>query len=390
MLSCGDPGAESGIAEGSPVGNASMDVQVVSPVRQAVTQTIELPVSVEALETTTLLSKVSGYLASIAVDIGDTVSQGQVLAEIDVPEISDELAEAEAELEAKRAGYTVAEAELDRARADLGLRRVTSERMRAVRVEEPDVVPQQALDEAEAHFELAKAAVKAAESRLTQIESQQRQIRAAMNRLKTLIGYSKVRAPFDGAVTKRHVDPGTLLQAATSTQSVQQIVTIASLDRVRLRFDVPESAVPLLEVGDPAAVTVDAIPGRTFEGAVTRFAAALDPATRTTRAEVEMANHDRVLHPGMFGRVTVSLHTRQDVITVPASAIRTEGDSTFVYCVVNGVARRVDVAATVGDGTTVEVSDGLTGDEQVVLSARGPLSDGVPVIPSGNRGVAVH
>ena len=378
-LSCGVPSGDSAGGGESAGNGAVVDVQVVSPVRREVQRQIELPVSVEAFETTTLLSKVSGYLSRIEVDIGDSVREGQVIASIEVPEIADELVEAEAELDAKRADYAAAQAELERAQADFGFREITFQRIQAVREDEPDTMPQQTLDDARAQFELARAAVKAGESRLQQIESQQRQVRAAMKRLETLIGYSEIRAPFNGTVTQRHVDPGTLLQAATSSRAVQRIITVASMDRVRLRFDVPESEVRFLDIGDPAVVTVDALPERKFEGAVTRYAAALEPTTRTMRTEIEMANKDRALRPGMFGRVTVSLDTRTDAITVPARAIRVEGDSPFVFCVVNGIACRVNVEATVGDGATVEVTHGLEGDERVVVSARGPISDGAAV-----------
>ena len=382
-LGCGAPSGDSAGGEES-AGGAQVDVQVVSPVRRDVRRQIELPVSVEAFETTTLLSKVSGYLSRIEVDIGDSVREGQVIASIEVPEIADELVEAEAELDAKLADHAAAQAELERAQADFGFRELTFQRIQAVRDDEPDTMPQQTLDDSRAQFELARAAVKAGESRLQQIESQQRQVRAAIKRLETLIGYSEIRAPFNGTVTQRHVDPGTLLQAATSSQAVQRIVTVASMDRVRIRFDVPESEVPFLDIGDPAVVTVDALPERKFEGAVTRFAAALEPTTRTMRTEIEMANKDRALRPGMFGRVTVSLDTRTDAVTVPARAIRVEGDSPFVLCVVDGTARRVDVEATVGDGATVEVTRGLKGDELVVVSARGPISDGAAVNTSAS------
>ena len=382
-LGCGAPSGDSA-GGGESAGGAQVDVQVVSPVRRDVRRQIELPVSVEAFETTTLLSKVSGYLSRIEVDIGDSVREGQVIASIEVPEIADELVEAEAELDAKRADHAAAQAELERAEADFGFREITFQRIKAVREDEPDTMPQQTLDDARAQFELARAAVKAGESRLQQIESQQRQVRAAIKRLETLIGYSEIRAPFNGTVTQRHVDPGTLLQAATSSQAVQRIITVASMDRVRIRFDVSESEVPFLDIGDPAVVTVDALPERKFEGGVTRYAAALEPTTRTMRTEIEMANKDRALRPGMFGRVTVSLDTRTDAITVPARAIRVEGASPFVFCVVDGTARRVDVEATVGDGATVEVTHGLKGDELVVVSARGPISDGAAVNTSAS------
>lgn len=288
-LGCAQPAADrAGVREDSGTA-ARVDVLVVSPAHQDIARQIELPVSIEAYETATLLSKVSGYLSKIEVDIGDTVRKGQVLAKVAVPEIEAELEQAEAELASKRADHASAEAELERATAALEIREITFERTKAVRREEEDVMSQQALDEAEAQFKLAQAEVKAGKSRLLQIQGQQQRVRADMKRLGALIEYSTIRAPFDGAVTRRYVHPGALLQAATSSETVQRIVTVATIDRIRVRFDVPEAEVPYLEVGDAAVITVDALPNRRFEAAVTRFAAALDPATRTLRTEVEMA-----------------------------------------------------------------------------------------------------
>lgn len=378
-LGCGAGSADSAAPEADRSDRSRVDVQVVSPLRQEMTRQVELPASVAAFETTTLLSKISGYLASINVDIGDSVRSGQLIAQVDVPELRDQVQEAKAELEAKRADLAASKAELESARAELGLRRITHERIQAVRNDEPDVMPQQTLDEARAGFELASAAVRVGESRIKQIEGTIKQVQASIKRLQTLVGFAKIQAPFDGVVTQRHVDPGTLLQAETSSRMVQQIVTIASVNRVRLRVDVPEAEVPFVQVGDAASVVMDSMPGRVFEGSVTRFAGSLDPSTRTMRTEIDLPNPELILRPGMYGRATLSLDTKPDVITIPADSLRVDGEAEFVYCVVDGRARRFDVKATVGDGVVVEVTDGLEGTESVVVTARGPIVDGAPV-----------
>ena len=375
-LGCGSREADPVASESGREGTIQVDVQVVAPVRQEMTRRIKLPASVAAFETTTLLSKVSGYLSRIDVDIGDSVSSGEVIARVDVPELLDELDEAEAELEAKHADRTTAEAELESALAELGLRQITHERIQAVRSEEPDVMPQQTLDEARAEFELAKAAVEVGKSRIKQIEGTIKRVRASIKRLQTLIGFSEIRAPFDGVVTQRHVDPGTLLQAETSSRAVQRIVTLASIDRVRVRVDVPESEVPFVQVGDPITVTVDSMPGRVFNGSVTRFSGALDASTRTMRTEIDLPNPELKLRPGMYGRAVLSLDTKADTITIPADALRVDGEATYVYCIVDGHARRFDVKTAIGDGVVLEVTHGLEGDERVVVSARGPIADG--------------
>ena len=353
-----------------------VDVQVATPVRREVVRSVELPASVKAFEAATIYSKVSGYLASIEVDIGDRVQEGQLIATIDVPEIRDQHREAEAELAATRASYASAEAELERAQAELALRELTHQRLQAVRAAEPDVLAQQTVDEASAELGTARASVRMIESRMQRIESEVMQVEAASQRLQTLVGFSRVTAPFGGIVTHRYSDPGALLQAATSSQSAQRIVTVASLDTVRLLVDVPEAEAPFVQVGDRARVTVDALPGRRFEGAVARFAGVLDTATRTMRTEIDLANPEWILRPGMYGRATLTLDERENVLTVPADALHADEDGSFVYTVSDGVVQRIDVEPVVGNGVIAEVTAGLDGTERVVVTARGPISDG--------------
>lgn len=362
-----------------PATAQAFDVEVVSPARGDVVRTISLPASIEADQQATLYSKVSGYLESIAVDIGDRVSQGQLLAKIDVPEISDQLREGEAELAAAQADRSMAEAELASAGAKSRLQALTYERLEAVRTAEPDVVSRQDVDEAKAQSDMAAANVKETESRILQIDSRIQQLEAAKQRLETLLGFAEIRAPFEGIVTDRFVDPGALLQAATSSDSVQKIVTVAKVDKVRLAIDVPESEAPYVRASSAATVTVDAMPGKQFQGSVSRFSRSLNPATRTMRAEIDLPNADGLLLPGMFGRATLTLATRADAVTVPAEALHAEGERSFVYEVIGGRARRVDVETAPGDGIDIEITGGLDGSERVIVAAREPLSDGTAV-----------
>lgn len=388
-LGCASPQAEPVESERDSRDGVPVDVRVVVPVREDLARRVVLSANVRALETTTVYSKVSGYLSGIEVDIGDRVSRGQLIAKLEVPELRDQLREAEAARDAAQADRAGAAAELEGAQADAELQEKTYERLRAVREEEPDGMPQQMVDEARAAYRRSQAAVKAVESRLNLLESAVRRAQATMRRLQTLIAYAEIRAPLNGVVTERFVDPGALLQAATSSKTVQRIVTVASMDRVRLLVDVPESEVPFVQAGDPAVLTVDAMPGREFVGEVTRFALALDPATRTMRTEIELENPGWLLRPGMYGQVALSLEISPNAITVPAEALRVDGDRSFVYCLAGGFVQRVDVEAAIRDGVKAEVTSGLEGHEQVVVSARGPIADGiqvnaVEVLPKGN------
>lgn len=373
---CADPGRTATAEKADPNGAVATDVEVVTPGERTVSRQIELPSSIKAFQQSTVYSRVSGYLSSIAVDIGDRVSEGQSLAKIDVPELADEYGVLEAKLDANRAQRKGAQAELESARAENSLQEITFRRVESVRDQEPDVISRQAVDEARAKYESARAAVKAAESKIEQIDKDQNEVKASMKRLKTLIDFAVVRAPFAGVVTERFVDPGLLLQTGTSSRAVQRIVTVADMDRVRIFLDVPESEVPYVQVGDPVSLTVDAIPGREFKGKVTRFARVLDPATRTMKTEIVMPNPDWALRPGMFGRAALLLDEGSATVSIPAAALRVDGDSVFVYSVVSGRAQRVDVEAEIGDGVLAEITSGLSGDESIVVAAKAPITDG--------------
>lgn len=362
-----------------PAIRQALDVEVVSPARRDVVRTISLPASIEADQQATLYSKVSGYLEGIMVDIGDRVSQDQLLAEIDVPEIFDQLREGEAALAAALADRSMADAELASAEAKSRLQTLTYERLEAVKTAEPDVVSQQDVDEAKAQSDMAFARVKETESQILQIDSRIKQLEAAKQRLQTLLGFAEIRAPFDGIVTDRFVDPGALLQAATSRDSVQKIVAVANVDKVRVAIDVPESEAPHVRASGEAIVVIDAMPGKQFRGSISRFSRSLNPTTRTMRAEIDLPNTNGAILPGMFGRATLTLAIRAGAVTVPAEALHAEGERSFVYEVIEGRARRVDVETAPGDGIDIEITGGLNGSERVIVAAREPLSDGTAV-----------
>ena len=380
---CADSGRTATAQDSDRNTASAAEVEVTTPSRRDVSRQVELPASIQAFQESTLYSRVSGYLSSIDVDIGDRVSDRQPLAKIDVPDLVDEYRELEARLAVNQAKLRGAEAELESARAESSLQEVTFRRIESVREQEPDVMPQQTVDEARAKHESARAAVKVAESRIDQIDKDQKHLEASMNRLRTLIDFADVRAPFGGVVTERFVDPGTLLQTGTSSRIVQRIVTVADFDRVRVFLDVPESEVPFVQVGDAVTLTVDAMPGKEFEGEVTRFARVLDPATRTMKTEIVMPNPDWMLRPGMYGRATLSLDERSGAVSIPAEALRVDGAGTFVYSVVDGRVKRVNVEAAIADGAVVEITSGLSGNELIVVAAKGPITDGSPVNTAG-------
>jgi RND family efflux transporter MFP subunit len=356
-----------------------VSVQVVRPERHDLARSTSIPASVEAFEQTTLYAKTAGYLRWIKVDIGDRVHKGEVIAEIDVPEMVPEYKGSEAEIERATANIENARAELERAKAELQLKKITYERLKSIREQEPDVLPQQDVDDAQAQFEVARAMVSVAESKIKVATSEVGRAEAARARWATLLEYAKIRAPFDGVVTRRYVDPGALIQQASSQTNVSPVVTVARVDTLRVFIDVPEPEVLFVKKGNPATITVDSLPGKVFEGTTTRFATALDPKTRTMRTEIDIPNRGGELRPGMYGRVKLTLEHRANALTVPASALIVEGNKVYIFTVVDGKARRTEVQTGFDDGIRVEIIKGLTGSEPFITTGKSAVKDGTPV-----------
>ena len=356
-----------------------VDVEVVKPVRQNLMRQIVTPASFEALPE------------------NDCLQQGQRLSRMDScrhrgpsskgtghcpnrdPGDARRLPEAEAQLAVVEADHDNAQAELESAQAEFELKEVTYKRLQAVREEEPDVLPQQTVDEARAEFQVSRAKVKVIESTMNQVLTRVRQVEASLSRLKTLLSYAEVRAPFAGIITERFVHPGALIQEATTSQNVQPIVTVSDMEILRVFLDIPESEVPFVEVGDKASITVDALPDRKVEGKVTRFATALNPSTRTMKTEIDIPNPERLLRPGMYGRVTLVLEERPATLTIPAQALHVDGETTFVYAVSAGTAKKTEIQTGLNDGITIEVIQGLEGSETLVVEARGQIDHGTNV-----------
>lgn len=357
----------------------AVSVQIKLPERSDLFRQVELPGSIEALEQVMLYAKTAGYLKWIKVDIGDRVRKGQVLAEIDVPEMAPEYQGAEAEVERAKANVANAHAEAERAKAELELKKITYDRLKSVREQEPDVLPQQQVDEAKAQFDVARAMVNVAESKIKVAQGDAAKAEASRARLTTLMEYTKIQAPFDGVVTVRSVDPGALIQHASSQTNVSPVVTVARVDTLRLFVDVTETDVPFVKIGIPVTLTVDAAPDKVYRGKCTRFATSLDPKTRTMRTEIDIPNRDGSLRPGMFGRVKLDLDRRENALTVPAGALVTESGKVYLWTVADGKAKRVEVQTGMDDGIRIEITSGLTGNEAVIMGDKTRLKEGASV-----------
>ncbi|MFM8552826.1 MAG: efflux RND transporter periplasmic adaptor subunit [Nitrospiraceae bacterium] len=315
-------------------------VQVIKPQRRDLARTLSLPANISPWYRATLYAKVSGYLKWIGFDKGDEVKKGQVLAIIDAPEVQDEYEQAE---------------------SDYAIKKLTYERLLSVWKENPDVIAKQDVDVAQAAAEGAKQ---------------------MMERRRTFLEYTKITAPFSGTITARFADPGTLIQSAmsSSTQS-NPLFTLMDLDTVRVYISVPQESAMLATTGVPVVLTVKEMPGLEMKGSITRSTEALDPATRTLLVEVDMPNKEHHLQPGTFINATLFLERRQNALTVPPSAIEPpkNGQPKSVFVVESGKVRRVTIKTGIDDGSWVEVLEGLTGTENVIVVGKNNLTDGQTV-----------
>lgn len=328
---------------GAPASTGAHLVQVIKPQRRDIARTLTLPANISPWYQTTLYAKVSGYLKWIGFDKGDVVKKGQLLAVIDAPEIQDQY---------------------EQAQSDYAIKKLTYERLSSVWKENPDVIAKQDVDVAEAAAEGAK--------QLTE-------------RRKTFLGYTKVTAPFAGVITARFADPGALIQAATgSVTQATPLFTLMDMDQVRIYVSIPQESATLAKPGIQTTLTVKELPGQEFKGTVTRTTEALDPATRTLLVEIDLPNKDHRLQPGIFINATLYLERHQNALTLPPAAIEPGKNSTpkTVFVVAQGKARRVPIKTGIDDGVLVEVVEGLTGNEDVVVVGKSHLQDGQAVTAS--------
>jgi RND family efflux transporter MFP subunit len=304
-----------------------------------------------------LYAKVPGYLKQMNVDKGDKVVKGQLLAVLDAPEVEQQFQQAE---------------------ADYKIKSLTYGRLLKVWKENPDVIAKQDLDVAQAAAEGAKH---------------------LMENRRTMYEYTSVEAPFSGTITARFADPGTMIQSgAGSATQAAPLYTLMDLEKVRVYVNVPQEAAFLAKPGVPATFTLKELPDRPLHGAITRTTEALDPGTRTLLVEIDMPNEQRLLQPGMFVSVTLELERHPQALSLPPGAIaRTAGGSQpTVFVVKDGVAIAKAVKTGIDDGSGIEIGEGISAEDEVVVVGKAGLKDGASVraspynLPAGKPSQQKH
>jgi len=361
-----------------PAKSAEVDsrpqVEVVHPRRVTVAQRLQTNATLAAFEEADLFAKVTGYLSDVRVDIVDHVKAGQVLAVIDIPELEQQLAEDQAQLASKQSALETARRQVDHDRANRTLQDITLKRQEALFKDQ--WVPAQMVDQTRADAAVAKANVGVSKANRTLAAHQIDLAAATVEKTKALLAYSQIVAPFDGVVARRLVNRGDLVQAPTGTL-MTPLFTVQRIDTIRVFCDVPESDVPLVHIGDPAIVKPSGLEGKPFIGKVTRFSLRLDPETRNMRTEIDLPNPEERLYPGMYAEVSLEMNRRPNALTVPAAAVGSDGDGSFVDTITDNRITQLAIKTGLTDNGRVEVTAGLSEETPVVAvikSAPPPLT----------------
>ena len=329
-----------GLAAGLPVNAQSApEVGVTSPTRGEIHRFVSLPGTLRPNQQVTLHAKVPGYLKAITVDKGDRVKAGQLLAEIEMPELVAERAQHDAELK---------------------IAKLESDRLKKAHAKAPDLITPQAADTAAARLAKAQAVLKHHEA---------------------LLRYARIVAPFPGIVTMRYVDPGAFVPAATasSNPAAAAILTLMDYSTIRAQVGVPEIEAARVQIGQPVVLTSDAMPGKTFRGKVSRHSGALDEATRSLMVEADFPNGDLTLRPGMYAMIKIGVELHKNALLVPAAALVREKAAGFLFIHTDGKANRVPVKYGFNDGTNVEILEGIQQSARVIIPGKATLVSGQAV-----------
>jgi RND family efflux transporter MFP subunit len=340
--------------------DTTVKVDTVKPALLSSDQALALPGVTKALEETKIYPRTTGYVHRWLVDIGDHVTEGQLLAEIDVPDLDAQLAQARAQLASAKAAVKQAMAQRDYAKQNSA---------RYETLADQKLVAKSQVEQTQAQAATDEATVAANEANVVAAE-------ANVRRLNDLQSFSKVTAPFAGTITTRSIDRGALLTDNATTP----MYTLVATDPIRVFIDVPQTVAATIENGLSVAVTARELAGRTFAGKVTRSARTLDPDLHTMSTEIQVPNPDGALLPGMYVQAALTLPVPHKVVEIPATALYNDATGLRVATVdAQNKIHFVPITIERDTGATLRVGTGLTGDERIVKIAVPSLVEGDPV-----------
>ncbi len=400
-------------------------VTIVRPERKLIRQIVEQPATLEAIESTPIFTRVSGYIERLTVDMGDKVQgpeynksgqltkPGQTLAVLSLPELTREVqqkqasvAESRSQVEQAYAAIRVSEAKVKSARtlaaaAEAGIRRSAarlekqqSEFERLSQLAAREAVARKVADEAREAFKAAQADHDEAGAQLEAVKAQIAEtealvskaiadrataearvkvMEATLEQARTMLDFGSIHAPFTGVVSKRSVHTGHFVQSAGNGPPLFEITR---LDTIRVLIDIPESFAALIDVGDPVAVRFPSASLPAVDGQITRLSWTLDKTTRTLRAEFEMPNPSGTFRPGMYAYASIVAAEKKEALVLPLSAIIAEKQQQLCATVESGRIVRKEIKLGLRNSTEVEITAGLLGTELIVRSNAASLAEG--------------
>lgn len=378
------------VAEAKSATESLPTVTVVQVVPSPGKVSLVLPGSIQAVTEAPVLARASGYIRKRYVDIGDRVTAGQLLAEIEAPELDAQVKQAKSAARQAQSSLEQALANVEQGKTNQELARVTAERWS--NLEKKGVVSRQENDTYQAQYQAQTANVQSLEKAVAALRDAALGAEANVARLVELQGYKLVRAPFAGVITLRNVDVGALI-----TESNTLLFRIAQTNVLRTYVNVPQADADSVRVGQTALVMISELPGRQFTGTVTRTSNALDPATRTLLTEVQVPNQAGSLLPGMYSQVDLTTPRKDPPLMIPGDTLVVRPDGTQVATITPSHTihfQRIELGRDYGD--RIEVLSGVQAGQQVVVNPGDVVREGAkvnpvllnerPAGPAGSRG----
>jgi len=359
-------------------------VNVVKVGRSSTQSSLMLPGNIQAVTEAPILARASGYIRKRSADIGDRVKAGQVLAEIEAPELEQQIRQAKASVDQAQAAIQQAQAALQQGQSNEALARVTAERWK--KLLDRGVVSKQENDNYQFQWAAQQANVQALEKAVTAARSNAGAVEANVARLTQLLDYQTVRAPFAGVITVRNVDVGALVNEGSTL-----LFRVAQTDRLRTYLNVPQIDAQSVRVGQAATLTIPDLPGRTFPGTVTRTSNALDPSSRTLLVEVQLGNSAGQLVPGMYAQVDLSVPRTNPPLVIPGDTLVIRADGPQVAVIgPDGAVHFTRIQLGRDFGATLEVLSGLNEGQELAVNPSDAIREGAKVKPvrAGEKGPA--
>jgi len=348
---------------------------IVKVERSSPKSELVLPGSIQAVTEAPILARASGYIKRRLVDIGDRVAAGQLLAEIEAPELDQEVRQAKASLQQTQSALEQALANLEQGKTNQELARVTAVRWSNLALK--GAVSRQENDQYQAQYKAQSANVQALEKAVAAARNNVAAAEANVARLTDMQGYKQVRAPFAGVITLRNVDVGALISAGNT-----MLFRIAQKNVLRTYVNVPQASAVSVRVGQTARLSIPDLPGRQFTGTVSRTASALDPSTRTLLTEVQVPNADGTLLPGMYAMVNLTAPRKDPPLLIPGDTLVVRSNGPQVAVVEGDHTIHFQPIVLGRDyGDRLEVLSGLDGGAEIVVNPSDFIREGSKVNP---------